>query len=69
MNRRWLILIVGLFAMIAGCAYPATPPPLGALVTGAAYGTAFAAVVVFPLAAALLIPAQLGTGHPDEPRG
>src|SRR3954469_25229040 len=21
MNRRWLILIVGLFAMIAGCAY------------------------------------------------
>jgi sugar phosphate permease len=44
----------------------ATPPALGALVTGAAYGTAFAAVVVFPLAAAVLIPAHLGTGHRDE---
>jgi sugar phosphate permease len=42
-----------------------TPPVLGSLVAGSAYGTAFAAAVAFPLAAALLIP----TGFERGPRG
>jgi sugar phosphate permease len=47
----------------------ATPPALGALVTGSDYGTAFAVVVAFPLAAAVLIPARLGTAPAAEPEG
>jgi sugar phosphate permease len=43
----------------------ATPPVLGAVVTATSYGIGFAAVVVFPLAAALLVPVRLGTGPAD----
>jgi sugar phosphate permease len=68
-GRSWAGRALGIQNTGQNLLAAATPPALGALVTGAAYGTAFAAVVVFPLAAAALIPAHLGTGHRDEPSG
>jgi sugar phosphate permease len=65
-GRSWAGRALGIQNTGQNLLAAATPPALGALVTGATYGTAFAAVVVFPLAAAALIPAHLGTGHPDE---
>ena len=65
-GRSWAGRALGIQNTGQNLLAAATPPALGALVTGAAYGTAFAAVVVFPLAAAVLIPAHLGTGHRDE---
>lgn len=63
-GRSWAGRALGIQNTGQNLLAAATPPALGALVTGTAYGTAFAAVVVFPLAAAALIPAQLATGHP-----
>ena len=68
-GRSWAGRALGIQNTGQNLLAAATPPALGALVTGATYGTAFAAVVVFPLAAAVLIPAHLGTGHRDEPSG
>jgi sugar phosphate permease len=65
-GRSWAGRALGIQNTGQNLLAAATPPALGALVTGAAYGTAFAAVVVFPLAAAVLIPAHLGTGQRDE---
>jgi sugar phosphate permease len=65
-GRSWAGRALGIQNTGQNLLAAATPPALGALVTGATYGTAFAAVVVFPLAAAVLIPAHLGTGQPDE---
>jgi sugar phosphate permease len=63
-GRSWAGRALGIQNTGQNLLAAATPPVLGALVSGAAYGTAFGAVVVFPLAAALLIPAGLGTGRP-----
>jgi Na+/glutamate symporter len=65
-GRSWAGRALGIQNTGQNLLAAATPPALGALVTGAAYGTAFAAVVVFPLAAAVLIPAHLGTGQRDQ---
>ena len=63
-GRSWAGRALGIQNTGQNLLAAATPPALGALVTATAYGTAFAAVVAFPLAAALLIPAHLGTGSP-----
>jgi sugar phosphate permease len=64
-GRSWAGRALGIQNTGQNLLAAATPPALGALVSGAAYGTAFMAVVAFPLAAAALIPAHLGTG-PEE---
>ncbi len=48
----------------------ATPPLLGSVVAGPGYGTAFAAVVAFPVVAALLVPVRSEAGpRGGEPHG
>jgi sugar phosphate permease len=63
-GRSWAGRALGIQNTGQNLLAAATPPALGTLVTGSAYGTAFAAVVAFPLAAALLIPAHLAVGGP-----
>jgi sugar phosphate permease len=63
-GRSWAGRALGIQNTGQNLLAAATPPVLGAIVSGSAYGTAFAAVVAFPLAAAVLIPAHLGTGNP-----
>lgn len=63
-GRSWAGRALGIQNTGQNLLAAATPPALGTLVTGSAYGTAFAAVVAFPLAAALLIPARLAIGGP-----
>ena len=63
-GRSWAGRALGIQNTGQNLLAAATPPALGTLVTGSAYGTAFAAVVAFPLAAALLVPAHLAIGGP-----
>ncbi|MDN3357469.1 MFS transporter [Actinomadura sp. DC4] len=65
-GRSWAGRALGIQNTGQNLLAAATPPALGALVTSTAYGTAFAAVVAFPLAAAALIPARLGTGQAED---
>ena len=60
-GRSWAGRALGIQNTGQNLLAAATPPALGALVSGAAYGTAFMAVVAFPLAAAVLIPGRLST--------
>jgi sugar phosphate permease len=63
-GRSWAGRALGIQNTGQNLLAAATPPALGALVSGSAYGTAFAAVVAFPLAAALLIPVMPGAATP-----
>ncbi len=65
-GRSWAGRALGIQNTGQNLLAAATPPALGALITATAYGTAFATVVAFPLAAALLIPAHLSTGTPED---
>ena len=65
-GRSWAGRALGIQNTGQNLLAAATPPALGALVTASAYGTAFAAVVAFPLAAAALIPADVGTGQAED---
>jgi sugar phosphate permease len=66
-GRSWAGRALGIQNTGQNLLAAATPPALGALVTGTAYGTAFASVVAFPLAAALLIPMRLAADGDLEP--
>ena len=66
-GRSWAGRALGIQNTGQNLLAAATPPALGAIITASAYGTAFAAVVAFPLAAAALIPAHVSVGGP--PRG
>ncbi|MFB9834443.1 MFS transporter, partial [Actinoallomurus acaciae] len=63
-GRSWAGRALGIQNTGQNLLAAATPPVLGALVSGTAYGTAFATAVAFPLVAALLVPGRLGTGKP-----
>ncbi|WP_345471465.1 MFS transporter [Actinoallomurus oryzae] len=63
-GRSWAGRALGIQNTGQNLLAAATPPVLGTLVSGTAYGTAFATAVAFPLVAALLVPGRLGTGRP-----
>jgi MFS family permease len=55
-GRSWAGRALGAQNTIQNAFAVATPPVLGAVVGGAGYATAFAAVVAFPLVAAVVTP-------------
>ncbi|MCW2948681.1 MAG: transporter [Actinoallomurus sp.] len=65
-GRSWAGRALGIQNTGQNLLAAATPPVLGSLVARSAYGTAFAAVAAFPLAAALLIPIRFERGPRDR---
>jgi hypothetical protein len=61
-GRSWAGRALGAHNTLQNVFGVATPPLLGAVVGGAGYATAFAAVVAFPLAAAVVTP--VSAEHP-----
>lgn len=67
-GRAWSGRALGVQNTAQNAVAVATPPILGALITGAGYGTAFAVILAFPLAAAAVIPARAETRGPRPTR-
>ena len=68
-GRAWSGRALGIQNTAQNAVASATPPILGALIAGAGYGTAFAAILAFPLLAAVLIPTRAEDRDPEPATG
>ncbi|MFG1711279.1 MFS transporter [Nonomuraea sp. M3C6] len=66
-GRAWSGRALGIQNTAQNAVASATPPILGAVITGVGYGPAFAAILAFPLLAAALIPTRAEDTNPYPP--
>jgi MFS family permease len=60
-GQAWAGRALGIQNTVQNMAAVATPPLIGALVSGSGYATAFSAAVAFPLAAVAVVPVRAAT--------
>ncbi|BCJ41222.1 MFS transporter [Actinoplanes ianthinogenes] len=67
-GRSWAGRALGIHNTAQNTVASATPPAMAALIGAAGYGAAFAAAVVFPLLAAVIIPMRTSRAEEPAPR-